>query len=110
MAVSASLMVIGIALSWLIVALLVVVGAWIGFQLIQQNGRLLSRLETLEHRIVELAVGGAPAPSGPVESAPSLPAGLPLGSIAPDFELPELSGGRKALSDFRGRRVLVVFF
>ena len=37
MAVSASLLVFGIALSWLIVVLLVVVGAWIGFQLIQQN-------------------------------------------------------------------------
>jgi peroxiredoxin len=110
MAVSASLLVIGIALSWLIVALFVVVGAWIGFQLIQQNGRLLGRLETLEHRIGELGVGAAPAPSSSVEPAPSLPAGLPVGSIAPDFELPDLSGGRKALSRFRGQRVLLMFF
>jgi peroxiredoxin len=110
MAVSASLLVFGIALSWLIVVLFVVVGAWIGFQLIQQNGRLLGRLETLEHRIGELGVRAAPAPSGAVEPAPSRPAGLAPGSIAPEFELPDLSGGRKALSQFRGQRVLLMFF
>src|SRR5258708_4536872 len=110
MAVGASLLVFGIALSWLIVAPFVVVGAWIGFQLIQQNGRLLGRLETLEHRVGDLGVGAAPAPNHPVEPAPSLPAGLALGSIAPEFELPELSGGRRALSQFRGQRVLLIFF
>src|SRR5439155_20420310 len=26
------------------------------------------------------------------------------------FELPDLQGGRRALSDFRGRRVLLIFF
>jgi peroxiredoxin Q/BCP len=35
---------------------------------------------------------------------------LPVGSPAPDFELPDESGGRVRLSDFRGRNVVLVFY
>ena len=32
-----------------------------------------------------------------------------VGSLAPDFTLPDESGQQYSLSDFRGRRVVVVF-
>ena len=36
--------------------------------------------------------------------------GLPLGTVAPDFELPDLTGVRRKLSEFREQNVLLVFF
>jgi peroxiredoxin len=92
------LILFGLALPWLFVAL----GGWLGYQLVRQNGRMLLRLEALEQRLGHL--NGAPAP------APSPPPGLPVGSAAPEFELPDLSGTRKALAQFRGRRLLLIFF
>ena len=35
---------------------------------------------------------------------------LPVGSVAPDFELPDLTGARRKLAEFRGRDVLLIFF
>jgi peroxiredoxin len=90
-----SLVTLGIALPWLIVAL----GCWLGFQLLRQNGRLLLRLEGVEQKLGQL-----------ISTAPSAPPGLPVGSAAPEFELPDLGGGRKALSEFRGRKLLLIFF
>src|SRR5882724_4018978 len=97
-----SLLVFGVILLWLIVAL----GCWLGFQLLRQNGRMLLRLETLEQQLGHL--GAAPGQSLPI--AASRPPSLPLGSAAPDFELPDLSGERKKLSEFRGQRTLLIFF
>jgi peroxiredoxin len=85
----------GMVLPWL----LLVVGTWIGFQLVRQNGRILLRLEAIERQL------GARAPAPRRE-----PAGLPVGSVAPDFELPDLAGARRKLSEFRGRDVLLIFF
>lgn len=82
-------------LPWLFVA----VGAWLGFQLVRQNGRILLRLEAIEQRL------GARSPEPRRE-----PAGLPVGSPAPDFELPDLVGEKHRLSEFRGRDVLLIFF
>jgi peroxiredoxin len=103
-----SLIVFGVALPWIVVALFVGLGAWIGFQLIHQNGRLLARLESLEQRLAQLTV--MPASSPPTEPAPLPPSGLPIGSPAPEFELPDLDGVRRRLSEFRDRAVLLVFF
>jgi peroxiredoxin len=88
-----SLIIFAMAVPWLLVGL----GCWIGFQLVQQNGRILLRLEAIEQRI------------GPPR-APARPAGLPVGSTAPEFELPDLAGERRSLAQFRGRRVLAIFF
>lgn len=115
---SVTVLLIGIVLPWLIVALFVALGAWIGFQLIHQNGRLLARLESLEQRLVQLQApsglvpGTFPAAMEPAAFAPepSLPAGLPIGSPAPEFELPDLNGERRSLADFRGKKLLLVFF
>ncbi len=41
---------------------------------------------------------------------PQPPSGLPAGTPAPDFDLPDLAGQRHKLEEFRGRKVLLVFF
>lgn len=87
--------VLGMVLPWLLIAL----GVWLGYQLVLQNGRILLRLESIEKRL---------APRS--ESKQRQPGGLPLGSVAPDFELPDLAGVRHKLSEFHGRNVLLVFF
>jgi peroxiredoxin len=35
--------------------------------------------------------------------------GLPAGTAAPDFELPDLEGKHRSLGDFLGKRILLVF-
>ncbi len=42
--------------------------------------------------------------------APPAVGGLEVGSEAPAFDLPVLSGGRTSLSQYRGRKVLLMFF
>jgi peroxiredoxin len=79
--------------------LLIAVGAWLGYQLVRQNGRILLRLESIEKR---LAIHRA--------EDHRKTAGLPIGAPAPDFELPDLAGVRHKLSRFRGKDVLLIFF
>src|SRR6266496_2480668 len=79
--------------------LAILVGGWLGWQLLRQNGRILLRLDELEKRLNELEFGGADEPEG-----------LPVGSDAPSFELADLSGERKSLGQFRGQPVLLIFF
>jgi peroxiredoxin len=73
-------------------------GYWLVFQLIRQNGRILLRLEAMEGLLKS------------TWEAPARPAGLQFGSAAPQFELPDLDGGRQALAQFRGRQVAAIFF
>ncbi|SOC53498.1 Peroxiredoxin [Blastococcus aggregatus] len=47
----------------------------------------------------------APPMSGAAEST-----GLPVGTLAPDFALPDANGQLVSLSDFRGRPVVLVFY
>src|SRR6266705_1389630 len=79
--------------------LAILVGGWLGWQLLRQNGRILLRLDELEKRLNELEVGEGDKPKG-----------LPLGTEAPAFELADLSGERKSLAQFRGQPVLLIFF
>jgi peroxiredoxin len=79
--------------------MLIAVGTWLAYQLVRQNGRILLRLEAIEEQIGQRT--GAPSPDA---------GGLPLGTLAPDFELPDLTGVRHKLSDFRGQNLLLVFF
>jgi peroxiredoxin len=97
-----SLILCGLALPWLVVGF----GCWLGYQLLRQNGRMLLHLEALEQRLVHLAAPPGPAPA----AAPAPPPALPVGSAAPEFDLPNLEGGRTALSQLRGGRVLLIFF
>jgi peroxiredoxin len=87
--------VLGTVLPWL----LLFVGAWLGFQLVRQNGRILVRLEAIEKRL---------SPRG--ADKPKRDRGLHLGTVAPDFELPDLTGERHKLSEFRGKDLLLIFF
>src|SRR6266567_7638377 len=79
--------------------LAILVGGWLGWQLLRQNGRILLRLDELEKRLNELEFGGGDEPEG-----------LPLGSEAPEFELADLLGERHTLAQFRGRPLLLMFF
>jgi peroxiredoxin len=88
-------LVLGNVLPWLLIG----VGTWLGFQLVRQNGRLLLRLESIEKRLAPRA-----------EAKPPAAAGLAVGTLAPDFELPDLTGDVHKLSEFRGKNVLLIFF
>lgn len=76
-----TLLVFALALPWLII----VFGCWFGYQMVRQHGRILLSLEALEKGFQ----GGLSEPPRPASTALN---GLPLGSNAPDFELPDLSG------------------
>lgn len=91
--------VFGSVLPWL----LIVAGAWLAYQLVRQNGRILLQLESIEKQIGIVAGRRAGA-------KPRDPSGLPLGTLAPDFELPDLTGIHHKLSEFRGKNVLLTFF
>jgi peroxiredoxin len=88
-------LIVAAILPWLLIAF----GAWLTYQLVRQNGRILLRLEAIEKRLA-----GHPAEDR------RKPAGLPIGAPAPDFELPDLAGTRRKLSEFRGKDVLLIFF
>jgi peroxiredoxin len=83
------------ALTIAIIGLVLGIGV---YQLVLQNGRILQRLEALER------AGAKPRASDePSES-------LSAGSVLHDFELPLLAGGSMTLSQWRGQRLLVIFF
>ncbi|HEV3122692.1 MAG TPA: redoxin domain-containing protein, partial [Isosphaeraceae bacterium] len=94
------LMFFGLLLPWLLIG----VGCWLFYQLVRQNGRMLLRLESLEARLSQSAPSPASAPTAePVR-------GLAVGAKAPAFDLEDLSGRKRSLAQFLGRRVLLVFY
>src|SRR5205085_7711872 len=71
--------------------------SWTTFQLMQQAGRVLLRLDALEHQM-----GSAQAqPHDSAEGVAPVP-GLPIGHPAPDFALEALDGGNFSLADMLG--------
>ena len=124
-----NMLVLGIPIGGVALAMI----CWLGWQLLRQNGRLLLRLETIEHRLEELEFGDAEQQESDGNSQPSTlnsqPSddrasrfgsrslarskiarnGLKAGTPAPPFCLPRLDGGELALEDLRGSRVLLVF-
>lgn len=117
-----------------ILALAIIVGFRLGWELLQQNGRMLLRIEELEKRLTEKTESDndrSLSPDGGEEGAPlseeesqqremrfagrSLANsklkrdGLKTGTPAPEFRLPRLDGGELSLSELRGRLVLLVF-
>lgn len=79
---------------------------WILLHLVQQNGRLLLRLDDLEAHLG--TTGHMPA----VPPAPALsPQELPIGSVAPEFRLRDLEEGTVTLADLLalGKPVFLVF-
>ena len=88
----------------ILLALLAGMG-WLLLHLLRQNGRLLVRLEAVEAQLV--AGGLTPAPAAPADPH----AGLPVGTPAPSFILPDLTGATHTLDTLRaaGKPVLLVF-
>jgi peroxiredoxin len=95
-----------------LLSLLSVAACWVTYGLLRQNGRMLVRLDSLE-----AALDARPSDrrESRVFADRSLAAsriartGLPAGTIAPPFQLPTIDGGQVALSDYAGRRLLLVF-
>src|SRR5689334_19442956 len=86
---------LGLILAWCFIA----AGSWLVWQLVKQNGRILLRLDELEKRLDELTFGEE-----------NKTAGLPLDSTAPEFSLPDLNGNHRRLAEYRGQRLLLIFF
>ena len=90
----------GLVLGLVIVALLGIQG-WFIFHLLRQNGRVLVRLQALEAGIGVVQSGNGSQPG----------AGLPVGSVAPNFSLQGLHGEQITLEDLRatGKPVMLIF-
>jgi len=83
------------------VAVTLCIGAWFGYHLVTQNGRLMLRLESLERRLVEQGILSGGVDPGNL--------GLPPGSVLNDFALPLLDGGTMTLSQWRDRKIALIF-
>ena len=81
----------------------VAVEGWLILNLLRQQGRLLMRIEALET--------GRPVPAAARMDAAPAAAGLPVGSAAPAFALPDLDGDLVSLDALRssGLPVLLLF-
>jgi peroxiredoxin len=106
--------------AWLIAALVVswvLVAALVGLLLVlvKQHGALILYQQELDHRLelgsylsgrdVEGEVRDRTAADGQPDFS-----GLPLGSEAPTFALPDLEGKERRLEDYRGAPVVLGFF
>jgi peroxiredoxin len=89
---------VALVLPWLVVALML----GVGYALVRQIGRVLLRLEAIEARLA--------VPTAERRNNPAPPPGLPRGTPAPDFALPDLAGKRHTLAEYRRRAMLLVFF
>ncbi len=82
--------------------------------LLDHRGRIAKALALGADQVSALARGAAGRKAPLARERPLADSrierdGIPVGSPAPSFELPDLQGGRVSLDDYRGRRVLVVF-
>jgi peroxiredoxin len=82
----------------------VVVLAWVLFETVRQQGRLLLRLESLER----LGPSGEPHERFEANGSPRQEQGLPLATVVPPFRLPDLHGRPVSPGDFHGKRILLV--
>ncbi|MFL5760163.1 MAG: MauE/DoxX family redox-associated membrane protein [Thermomicrobiales bacterium] len=84
----------------------VAIEGWMIVHLVSQNGRVLLRLDSLETMLAAQS-GQQPASAA---TPPRPVVGLPVGTLAPAFELPNLNGETVSLDALRaaGRPVLLV--
>jgi peroxiredoxin len=78
-------------------------GCGIAYVLLRQGSHVIERLDLLADELEIVQDDLASSNSGSLQA-------LPAGAEAPAFELPDLHGRRVSLEQFRGRRVVVVFF
>ena len=90
-------------LGGVLVLLLLLGEGWVLLQIMRQQGRLLLRLEALETRQTGASLAEPPLVEGTV--------GLAVGTPAPSFTLPTLSGETLSLAALRalGKPVILVF-
>src|SRR5436305_190873 len=99
------LLAVGIIVAWFLVGVVV----FIAFALLRQAARqeyaLIRRLDDLELAVEELV--DAQSSRGGGQAAE----GVPLGTPAPTFSLPALTGSPRtvALEEFHGRRLVLLF-
>lgn len=75
---------------------------WLLFHQFRQNGRLLLRMDAIELRLQGAGIAH-------LTSDEQIPAGLPVGTLAPDFAIPRLDGnGTTSLRDLRAAKLPVV--
>jgi peroxiredoxin len=94
------LLAVGIALPWVVAA----AGCYAGYQLLQQNRRMIEQLEKMEDILDDMTFVSL------ANDQPGRPRPRPLDSPAPPFELPDLDGRPVSLEQFKGRRLVLVFF
>lgn len=85
----------------LLLAAVTVVAVLNIYNLVLQNGRVLIRLDALEDALFR--------PPGPEALVEEYLATMRPGREAPPFELPDLNGVTRRLTEWRGQRVLLVF-
>ena len=87
---------------YVVIVLVLAFQSWIVVHLIRQHGRLLLQIDNLELRLDS---------SGIPRLEAQVAAGLPIGSVAPSFDLPLLSGGRTSLELLlkHGKPLLLLF-
>jgi len=67
------------------------------YQVVKQQGRILLRLDQLDHRAVHVETERGQQ-------------GLEVGTTISTFRLPDIEGGMVSLEDFRGKHVLLVYW
>lgn len=91
------------------------------YRMLTQQGTLLERLKIIEQQQVQIRgliqrrrqadnLARFALEQQMQAAAPKPPSGLPIGNPAPDFDLPDLAGKRHKLEEYRGRKLLLVFF
>jgi methylamine dehydrogenase accessory protein MauD len=96
---------LGLFAAVLVVGLLAV-QRWFLFGLFREDGRLMTWLEAAEDAFDDAAVAFTPSRNGAQETT-----GLPVGSPAPGFDLPNLEGEAVTLESLRslGKPILLLF-
>ena len=80
----------------------ILISLWtILYKAVKQQGRLLLRLDALDHRLTEAGLGAGPGTS-------TGQGGLEVGTLVTSPSLPDPDGRLISLDDFRGKRVLLV--
>ena len=78
---------------------------------LDELGEWLARIEATLEELTTLGGAGGSSPHAGVDDAlPEAPEGLPRGSPAPEFTLPDLEGRERTLREFLGKPLLVLFF
>jgi peroxiredoxin len=98
---------VAVAVTWLLLA----GGAWVVYQLLRQNGRLLNRLDALEQAFDALRAEGRASSFGDrsLKGSRINRVGLTPGTPAPVFSLPTVDGRLLTLDEYAGRQLVLVF-